>query len=755
MPSLVRDGSCECTSSTPKVATYEALPDRRAGPDRRAQPQSASPTLGRLKGHWQGLPVQVKFLAIAIPLIVLLVAATLVVLEQDYYADQRAKLLLAQKKVSFSQALLLADPLRERDVTTVKRLLATIIANPAFVGAAVRVAGDEFAAVGDDLSNGDPALIFAEPITYGDQSGIYELGHLVTLVSDGPIRATMWARRESHLAIMAILALGLGIGMHIAYRSTIGGPLAAMVRAIRTARQTERPLRIAWTSPDEIGQLASALNAHVEREWTYKRELVAVNASLEERIMVRTRELSEALTQANQASAAIARLAMEDSLTGLPNRREFASRLTEAITIAQRRNEVLAVMLIDLDRFKNINDALGHSAGDGLLKQVADRLQSAVGAAGVVARLGGDEFAVLAGGSMTTAEIAATAERIVVALDHPVTVDGADVHAGGSIGISLYPMHGDTDETLMANADIALYQAKDGGRGRFCFFDSEMRAAMALADRIEADLRQALDLGELELFYQPKFDLATGMRVGFEALLRWPHPTHGLISPGDFLPVAEERGLMIRVGRAVIERATADVADWLAAGHDPGTIAVNIHPVELRRRDHIVDLLRMIEVRGLSFDRFVFEITENCVIGRGTDEAIELLSELRERGLALSLDDFGTGYASLKHLKDLPFDEIKIDQGFVADMTRDAGAAAIVRATIDLAHSLHFRVVAEGIETTEQIDHLKALGPIIGQGYALGRPMSADDAKALLAAATERSAPVAQIGTPLAMATPS
>ncbi|MDH3772319.1 MAG: diguanylate cyclase, partial [Nitrospirota bacterium] len=362
-------------------------------------------------------------------------------------------------------------------------------------------AGDEFAAVGDDLNGGDPAFVFAEPITYGDQNGIYELGHLVTLVSDHQIRATSWARGESHLVIMTILALGLGIGVHIAYRYTIGEPLAAMVRAIRTARQTERPLRIAWTSPDEIGQLASALNEHVEREWSYKRELVAVNASLEERIMVRTQELSEALTQANEASAAIARLAMEDSLTGLPNRREFASRLAGAITVARRRDDVLAVMLIDLDRFKNINDALGHSAGDHLLKQMAERLQTAVGTAGTVARLGGDEFAVLALGSISTAEIASTARRIVAALDDPVTVDGTDVHAGGSIGISLYPTDGDTDETLMANADIALYRAKDGGRGRFCFFSTEMRAAMVQADRIETDLRHALDLDQLELFY--------------------------------------------------------------------------------------------------------------------------------------------------------------------------------------------------------------------------------------------------------------
>jgi EAL domain-containing protein (putative c-di-GMP-specific phosphodiesterase class I) len=285
----------------------------------------------------------------------------------------------------------------------------------------------------------------------------------------------------------------------------------------------------------------------------------------------------------------------------------------------------------------------------------------------------------------------------------------------------------------MANADIALHRAKDNGRGRFCFFDAAMRAAVARDDRIEAELGKALDEGALELFYQPQIEISTSRLTGFEALLRWRNAALGPISPGALLAVAEDRGLIYRVGRAVIDRATTDLADWLAAGHDPGTIAINIHPMELRRRDHLADLLRTIQGRGLSFDRFVLEITEDCVIGRGTEEAISLLVELRARGLALSLDDFGTGYASLKHLKDLPVDEIKIDRSFVVDMIEDASAAAIVRATIDLAQNLDLRVVAEGIETEAQIEFLST-GRVIGQGYAFGKPRSAQETKASLAA---------------------
>ena len=685
------------------------------------------------KNWWSRFPVQVKFLAIAIPLIILLVSATFLVLQTDYRIKEQAKLAQTQKKVSFSQALLLAEPLHLNDLATVRRLLSTIIADPAFVGAAIRGFTGVSINVGEDVSSGEPTHLFAEPIWYGDDEGVRELGHLITLTSDEQIRLAMWARFESHLAIMASLALGLGLAVLVAYRHTIGEPLATIVRTIRTIQETAHPARISWESPDEIGELASAFNKHLEDEWSYKQELVLANANLEDKIEARTRELSNALGRANEASAAAARIAMQDALTGLPNRRAFIEGLDEMIAESRRGNELLAVMLIDLDRFKNINDTLGHSVGDQLLQHVSKRLQMSVGTAGTVARLGGDEFAVYINNVTRMEEIAACAGRIVTEMEHPVVIEGAAVHPGTSIGISCHPADGRTNEALMANADIALYRAKENGRGRFCFFDADMRTAIDRVDRLETDLRRALDGEELRLFYQPKVELSTGRRVGFEALLRWPHPVLGYIPPDEFLPVAEDRGLILKIGRAVIDRATADTARWLAAGADPGTIAINVHPVELRRRDHVVDLLGTIEEQGLAFNRFVIEITENCVIGRGTEEAINLLLELRRQGLALSLDDFGTGYASLKHLKELPFDEIKIDRSFIADMIHEEGAAAIVHATIDLARSFQFRVIAEGIETAEQINYLKGLGPITGQGYAFHRPMNANDVMRLLA----------------------
>jgi|GEM_PF-3381032 len=674
---------------------------------------------------WRHLPVQIKFFTIAITLIILSVTGAFFFLQKDYYDNERAMLTETQKKVTFSHSLLLAEPLRTGDITAARRLMMTIITMPAFVGAAVHDEGRLLVAVGEDVASADRERLHVEPIIFSDEHDIYEIGQLVTLTTDATINQAVWDQCEHYLITMAILVFSLGGAVLIAHRFTIGKPLAKIIQAIDAARDDQRPARIVCQSRDEIGRLAEAFDNYVQSEWSYKRDLVEANTFLEERVALRTRELSKALEDAQHAQQAVARAAREDGLTRLLNRRAFIDRLSETLATQRREGDRLVVMLLDLDRFKNVNDSHGHGVGDNLLCALADRLDRFVGNKGTVARLGGDEFAIFVDRLSTAEEITGMAQQIISILNKPLKINSKAIHPGASMGIAFYPKDGETHEALIANADIALYRAKDSGRGRFCFFDAEMRAGVDRADRIATALRGALERRELRVAYQPKIDLESNRLIGFEALLRWRHDTLGQVSPEEFLAVAEDRGLVLGIGRAVVDQVTDDLGKWLASGFDPGTIAINIHPVELRRRDHMADLLARISASGLTFDRFVLEVTENCVIGRGSEEALDVLCELRRQGLALSLDDFGTGYASLKHLRELPLDEIKIDKSFTADIIRDSDTAAIVRATQELARDLQIRVIAEGIETKAQIDQLKGFGLMVGQGYYFSRPMSA------------------------------
>ncbi len=678
-------------------------------------------------GLWRHLPVQIKFFTIAIALIILSVTGAFFLIQKDFHDSEQAALTNTQRNVTFSHALLLAEPLRAGDIQTAKRLMTTIIATPAFVGAALTDQDRTIVAVGEDLASADPAHLHVEPIIYSDEHDIYEIGQLVTLTSDALIHQAVWDQCERYLITMATLVLSLGCAVVIAYHYTIGKPLTAIVKVIDTARDDRRPICIPSGSEDEIGRLAKTFDRYVQREWTYKRDLVEANTLLEERVAQRTHELSEALEDAKRARDAAAQIAQEDGLTGLLNRRAFADDLSETLTRQRRRDDRLAVMLIDLDRFKTVNDTHGHGVGDRLLCAVADRLQRLLGGKGTVARLGGDEFAVFIKGVANLEAITEIARDIIALLNRSLAINEKTLHPGASMGIAVYPRDGDSHEALIANADIALYRAKDAGRGRFCFFDADMRAHVDRSDRIATALRGALEKNELQLAYQPKIDLLSHRLIGFEALLRWRHDALGQVPPEEFLAVAEDRGMILSIGRLVIDQATADLGQWLALGFDPGTIAINIHPVELRRRDHMADMLGKIRATGLDVDRFVLEVTENCVIGRGNEEAVDVLCELSRQGFALSLDDFGTGYASLKHLKELPLNEIKIDKSFTADIVRDPSTAAIVHATLELARDLDIGVIAEGIEHQDQIDHLKALGHIIGQGYAFSHPMNAAD----------------------------
>jgi len=434
--------------------------------------------------------------------------------------------------------------------------------------------------------------------------------------------------------------------------------------------------------------------------------------------------LSEQMAALNQARDDIAQLAAYDSVTGLANRREFNDRLDAALLTARDTCSQIYLMLIDIDHFKDINDTLGHSAGDELLQILAQRLQSACSQSDLVARLGGDEFAILIAKPMTEADIEAQAQKFLSALSATVDLKGVRISSGCSIGVSNYPQDAADRERLMSYADIALYHAKEAGRGRVCIFNGDMRSQIRDREHKAEFLAEAIQTGGLEMYYQPQFDMRSATLVGMEALIRWHHPQFGTLAPGVFLQVAEERGMILEICDFVMEQTARDLKRWLDDGFDPGRIAINIHPAQLKHPDRILKHLEAFSQIDPDHKHINLEITEGCVIGRGTERIPLLLRRLRKAGYMISLDDFGTGYASLTHLKDLPVDEIKIDRRFTCEIRSSESDRAIVRSVIELAEALQIKVIAEGVEELEQAEFLCNLGCVYGQGYLYSRPVN-------------------------------
>lgn len=434
------------------------------------------------------------------------------------------------------------------------------------------------------------------------------------------------------------------------------------------------------------------------------------------------------ITTRRALSLEAAHAAHHDSLTGLPNRVLLSDRISQAIALAPRHSNQVAVLFLDLDGFKHINDSLGHAVGDRLLQSVTTRLTDQVRGSDTVSRQGGDEFVVLLFEAAEWVDAAAVAKRMLAAVGDVHRLDGRDLHITTSIGISVFPQDGEDAETLIKNADTAMYQAKDNGRNGIQFFRPEMNVRAVERQSIEQSLRVALEREEFVLHYQPKIDLASGAVIGAEALVRWMHPTRGLVAPAHFIPIAEQSGLIAPIGRWVLGEACRQMGVWLGAGMTLRNIAVNVSAVELGEERFFSEVLAALAHSGLAPSFLDLELTETVLMKR-IEATAALLQRLRERGVKVSLDDFGTGYSSLSYLHRFPIDTLKIDRSFVSQISAQTGAP-IVAGIVGMARSLKLRVVAEGVETVEQLAFLRGLACDEAQGYHFSRPVSAEEFEA-------------------------
>jgi diguanylate cyclase len=472
--------------------------------------------------------------------------------------------------------------------------------------------------------------------------------------------------------------------------------------------------------PIEVLQCATALS----RKWENDRLVREQMVRLEEVITTRTRGLEAANQQ-------LRHLATHDALTGLPNRVLLDDRLQQAIAHADRDMRAFAVLVCDLDRFKLINDSLGHRAGDELLQEVARRLSTVVRTADTVARFGGDEF-VLIGTSIADADDAAQlASRVMDVLQAPVRIAAIDIHTSPSIGIAMYPDDGTTTQTLLARADAAMYSAKQHGRGNFRRYTQGMHAGTEDRVQLESDLHSALTANQFALYYQPKVDTRTGAVRSAEALIRWVHPTRGVISPADFIPLAEECGLIGAIGGWVVREACRQARAWQDEGVPPLRVSVNLSASQFRDSGLVDSIRRALDDARLDARFLEVELTESAVMS-DPEQSIAILEHLSAMGVLVSVDDFGTGYSSMSYLRRFPIDKLKIDRVFIDEIVSRPEDASIVRAIVSLAHSLRLKVVAEGVETPAQLDFLKLAGCDEYQGYHFSRPLPAADFEALI-----------------------
>jgi diguanylate cyclase (GGDEF)-like protein len=536
--------------------------------------------------------------------------------------------------------------------------------------------------------DGARSIALAKPLpTFSDRE------HAILLLAY-PKAEAMADARKLQLALGVMTLLGLLLVGLATWKAAgrITQPLARLDEAAGRLASGEH-VQVRVRGEDELARLANSFN-----------EMVGKIAEREQRI-----------TQ----------LAFNDTLTGLPNRTMFQQALEHYFRAAEGKGTLFALHCLDLDQFKVINDTLGHPAGDALLIEAANRVQKAA-RGHFVARLGGDEFVVLQSVTEDRDSIDKLAREILLAMAQPLNVDGNEFVPSTSIGIAIAPEDGEEGGTLLRNADLALYRAKEAGRGTYAFFEQSLNERAQQRRQLETDLRLALERGEFELFYQPLFDLEQNCICSFEALLRWRHPKRGLISPVEFVPVAEDTGLIVPIGAWVIREACARAAKW----PDGIRVAVNVSAVQFHRGSLNETILLALADSGLVPDRLEVEITESIFL-EGGEATLRLLHALRTLGVRIALDDFGTGYSSLSYLQSFPFDKLKIDRSFIQNLLTREGATAIVHAITELANALGIETTAEGVEETAQLMELRAHGCSSVQGFLFAEPMSVDDVERL------------------------
>lgn len=555
---------------------------------------------------------------------------------------------------------------------------------------------------------------------------------------NGRRTATIWPSETDFASIKQLVMPRLSQGLPVEFqrlaRRKDGSEFMARISGIPFDPAQPNPAGTVWIVQD-ITEHYNSLIA-----------LRRAQSSLEQRVGERTAELEAAnqrlsaqISERERMAEQIRQFADQDSLTGLPNRRVLESRLDEMLETARGERRKLGLLFVDLDRFKAINDSLGHETGDALLRLVALRLRDLTRASDFLGRFGGDEFVMVLPDIDDPATIDATAARLVEELSRPYPLNGKLLHMTPSIGGAIYPLHGRDRKSLLSRADAAMYHAKSLGRRCYQLFSTKVQQTSTYRLQLQNDLHLAVTCDELFLEYQPRIDLASGQVRGSEALVRWRHPAHGLISPLEFIPIAEESGLIDSIGEWILREACRQQVQWLDRGMPEISMAVNLSVQQLGRPG-LTDLIRtVLRDTRMPAHLLEIEITETMLL-HGTAEIIESLRELHDLGVRISIDDFGMGYSSLVYLKRFPLNALKIDQTFVRDITTDPDDAIIVETIIGLAKNLKKRVIAEGVETEEQLAFLRAAGCDEYQGYLFSRPMSATRFETLLRPWTRESA---------------
>lgn len=541
-------------------------------------------------------------------------------------------------------------------------------------------------------------------------SGFRQFGAITAIAPIGRTGLSVQASQPSHEAlapaydrlrregVVGLMAIGFLLAVGLLMYRRIALPIRRLREAVQQASRHVRPGAVSGSGPRELVELADEFNAMVNSQADYE--------------------------------ARLSHQALHDDLTGLPNRALFVDRLGHALVRAEREHVRLAVLFLDLDHFKNVNDSGGHAEGDAVLRTVARRLSDAIRPTDTVARFGGDEFVILAEGITSVDDAVAVAERALRTLADPIPVGDTLVSTSASIGIALASGGGVTADDLVRDADIAMYRAKEQGRSGYEVFDADLRSRVLDRMELERDLRAAVEHGDLHVVYQPAIDLRTGMVASAEALVRWNHPERGSIPPCRFIPVAEETGLIFPIGRFVLEEACRQAAAWQRSGHRI-QVAVNVSARQLRGRALPSLVAEVLAATGADPSLLNLELTESVLLA-DVAEAVDVLTEVKALGVHVSVDDFGTGYSSLAYLRQLPVDELKIDQTFVRELTEGPSQTALVVAILSMARALGLTVVAEGVEEADQLAALRAMGCDRAQGYLFARPLQQEILTALL-----------------------